>query len=326
MKKIKVKNVIKSVSLLLALLMLISPLVSCTGIEGQGDELKILCTVAPIYDFAKNLTKDVKGVSVSLLCENGTDMHSYQPTVKDCADIASCDICFYIGGESDLWINELITGSGRNDGAYIDLSSAISERLVDVPHNESGEEMHDHADKCIKDEHIWLSLKNALALLPYMKDRIAEKDPENTEKYSRNCSLYCQEIEKLDSEFETFVSEAVNDTVIFADRFPFIYLTSDYEIKHIAAFAGCSAESEASFETIARLSGALENSRLTAVAVTESSDKRLAKTVIENSGKKAEIVTLDSMQSTTLEEFENGKDYLNIMRNNLEALKRLLGN
>ncbi len=303
--------------------MLCLPYVSCS-VQDSG-ELEILCTVAPLYDFAKQLTKGVPGVKVSLLSKNGTDMHSYQPTVKDCASIASCDIFFYIGGESDLWVDEFISTSGGDSAAYISLSLAISERLIDVPHTESTEHSHEHGDACVKDEHIWLSLKNALALLPYMKERIAEKDPENAEKYSENCLSYCTQLEALDLEFEAFVASAPNDTVIFADRFPFAYLTGDYEIKYVAAFPGCSSESEASFETLARLSASLKDSSLLAIAVCEGSDKKLAQSVIESSGKDAVVVTLDSMQSTTLDALEKGESYLNIMRNNLEALKKLLG-
>lgn len=114
-------------------------------------------------------------------------------------------------------------------------------------------------------------------------------------------------------------------TLVFGDRFPFRYLTDDYGLKYYAAFKGCSAETEASFKTITFLAKKVDELKLHNVMTIDGSDKKIAKTIIENTKTKNQsILTLDSMQSTVSSDVEKGANYIQIMDDNLKVLKKAL--
>ena len=175
------------------------------------------------------------------------------------------------------------------------------------------------------DEHIWLSLKNAEIICRALSQELSVIAPEHAETYAANTEAYCEKLAVLDQKYKSAVDEAPVDTLLFADRFPFRYLTDDYGIEYYAAFSGCSAESEASFETVIFLAGKLDELKLSAVLTIEGSDRKLAQTIINaSSAHNAKILTINSMQSITSKDVKNGSSYLSIMESNLEVLKEAL--
>lgn len=110
---------------------------------------------------------------------------------------------------------------------------------------------HDHEEEA--DEHVWLSLKNAKTLVDAISNALQELDPDNKDTYAANTSAYIEKLSALDGAYQSAVDGAARKTVLFGDRFPFRYLVDDYGLRYYAAFAGCSAESEASFETVSFL-------------------------------------------------------------------------
>ena len=86
----------------------------CQFAGKRTENLEILCTNFPLYDWTRELVGDVPGVTVSLLVGNGTDLHSYQPTVADIVHIANCDLFLYIGGESDQWVADPCGKAGED--------------------------------------------------------------------------------------------------------------------------------------------------------------------------------------------------------------------
>ena len=128
-----------------------------------------------------------------------------------------------------------------------------------------------------------------------------------------------------DAEYDNAVKSGSKKTVLFADRFPFRYLVDDYGLDYYAAFVGCSAETEASFETITFLSKKVDELGLSSILTIEGQDKKIADTVKQNTSKKdQEILTMDSLQSTTSKDVEGGVTYLSVMEGNLEVLKEAL--
>ena len=137
--------------------------------------------------------------------------------------------------------------------------------------------------------------------------------------------VYVSSLKKLDEEYENTVKNAKNKTLLFGDRFPFRYLTDDYSIDYYAAFVGCSAETEASFETVSFLAKKIDELNLKYIITLEGSDKKLAKTIIENTkSKNQKIITMNSMQSIALKDIDSSTTYLGIMQNNLDVLKQAL--
>ena len=293
-------------------------------------ETSVVATIFPVYDWVREVAGD--DVDLTLLLDNGVDLHSYQPTAQDIMKVATCDMFVYVGGESDDWVEDALSEAVNPDMVVVNLVEAMGEdikmeEIVEGMEREEDEheaDAHeDHEDEA--DEHVWLSLRNAQKLVKVLASALGEADPANAERYAANADAYAEKLAALDAEYAAVCEGADYDTLLFGDRFPFRYLTDDYGLKYYAAFSGCSAESEASFETVVFLAGKLEELQLPAVMTIEGSDGRLADTVVQTTGTRdAKILTLDSMQSTTSEDLKNGATYLGIMQANLEVLKQAL--
>jgi zinc transport system substrate-binding protein len=271
-------------------------------------------------------------VNLTLLMDKGGDLHNFQPSALDIAKVSGCDIFIYVGGESDTWIDDALKEAVNQDLVAVNMMEYLEnygslyeeeyfEGIQERGHNHNHE--HDEGDEY--DEHIWLSLGNAVILNEYICDVLSKADSDNASLFRDNCDEYVSELLELDEEFMSVVEQSGNDTLLFADRFPFRYMIEDYGLKYYAAFEGCSAETEASFNTVAYLSDKLSELGLYAVCVIDGSDKRLAQVIIENSDNdNRQIVVFNSMQSVSKNDIENGMTYISAMRENLEVLKTAL--
>ena len=495
----------KIIALSLALIMMIGLFAACTKQNNseKKDKLSIVTTIFPEYDWVKQILGDkADNAEITMLLDNGVDLHSYQPTADDIVKISDCDMFIYVGGESDEWVDDALKNATNKDmkvinlldvlkdtikteeavpgmqaeeghnhgvsdfadsdvknrslsdwkgdwqsvypyildgtldsvmekkaesgtksadeykksytasyktdiekisidgntitytrkdgtstatyeskGFYIrhkddgskqvrykyqkesgdanaptyivfsdhNISSAEPEhfhlyfgndgfdKLVEEGKNfptfypasmtgsEIADEMLEHEEKEY-DEHVWLSLKNAKILVEAISKSLQELDPDNKDSYSANSDAYVKKLSALDNDYKAAVDGAKNKTVLFGDRFPFRYLVDDYGLSYYAAFAGCSAESEASFETISFLAKKVDELKLPCVLTIEGTQHKIAETIIQNtSSKNQKILTMDSMQSTTSKDVENGTTYLSVMEKNLSVLKEALG-
>ena len=180
---------------------------------------------------------------------------------------------------------------------------------------------HDHEDGEEEyDEHVWLSVKNAKVLCAEIEKNIEAIDPANASDYKANLESYTEELTSLDDKFYDLIEASSVKTLVFGDRFPFRYFTDDYGLDYYAAFIGCSAETEASFETIAFLSDKIKELDCSTVFTLENSSKDIANTIISTSGKKADIVELYSLQSVSKEDIAGGASYISLMQKNYDVL------
>lgn len=293
----------------------------------ENSKKMIVCTIFPQYDWCREiLGSKAENFNLVLLLDKGTDLHSFQPTFADIAKVSSSDLFVYIGGESDTWVSDALKEAKNKNLAALNLMETLGndvkeEELVEGMQAESKED----DDETEYDEHIWLSLKNAKKLTSALCAEIQKLDPQNASFYAENAKNYIGKLDSLDKNYEETVSQAAERTILFADRFPFRYLADDYGLKYYAAFAGCSAETEASFETIIFLAKKIDELSLGAVFTIENSDKKIAQTIVQNTkSKNAKILELDSLQSITGKDIKNGKTYLSTMEENLKALKEAL--
>lgn len=327
----------KIVSVLLAVLMLAGILTGCGKVPtGNNEKLSIVTTIFPEYDWVMNiLGEKAPDADVTMLLDNGVDLHSYQPSADDIIKISRCDLFIYVGGESDGWVEDALKEATNKDMVVIDLldvlGDAVKEEEVkegmeaeehDHDHeDEHDEEEHDHEEEAEYDEHVWLSLKNAAVLVSAIRDALVSLDAENADSYTASASDYIEKLNALDADYQAAVDTAKVKTVLFGDRFPFRYLVDDYGLDYYAAFVGCSAESEASFETIAFLANKVDELGLSAVLTLEGTNHKIAETIVSTSkNKSAQILSMDSMQSTTSGDVKNGATYLSIMEKNLAVL------
>ena len=398
--------------------------------EDGTDKLQVVTTIFPEYDWVREVagqgansvdTSAADKVEITMLMDNGVDLHSYQPTAADIAKISSCDVFIYVGGESDKWVDDALKEATNKDMVVIDLMDVLGDSVkeeelvegmegeeeedeeasiedaVEADESEEGaeeskddavvenvgnsgspnapapvvqteesenpgfadegsientdeeeeaaaeeveaeaeeEEHEDHEDgeghhhddgEIEYDEHVWLSLKNAEVLTEKIADSLGAKDAENASAYKANADAYIEKLSALDTEYQSAVDAGTVDTILFGDRFPFRYMVDDYGINYYAAFIGCSAETEASFETVIFLSEKVNELGLPAICTIEKSDQGIAETVKENTDSKdQEILTLNSLQSVTSADVQAGTSYLQIMTDNLSVLKKALG-
>ncbi len=328
------KNTVRKIAaLVVCAALVIASFAGCAGGGDKNGRISIVATVFPEYDWVRQIIgDDAENIELDMLLDNGVDLHSYQPTVDDIVKITSCDMFIYVGGESDKWVQDALAHSSNKDMIVINLLDMLDGRLMEEelvegmePEEEEEEEDGQEEEGPEYDEHVWLSLRNASVLCGYIAEKLCSLDRDNAEKYRANADAYITELAGLDARYEEVVENAPVKTLLFGDRFPFRYMTEDYGLEYYAAFLGCSAESEASFGTVAALAGKVDELGLSSIMTIEGSDGSLARTIRDNTATKdQEIRTLDSMQSVTSDDVKNGATYLSVMENNLAVLEQAL--
>ena len=331
----------KITALLLALLMLVGALAGCgkQNDTNKTDKLSIVTTIFPEYDWVRTVLGDkADNAEVTMLLDNGIDLHSYQPTADDIVKISDCDLFLYVGGESDGWVDDALKNATNKNMKVINLldvlgDSVKTEEVVEGMQETEHDHDHDHSkevstfeDEEEKDEHVWLSLKNAEVFVNAISKSLQELDPDNRDTYAANAAAYIEKLSALDGEYQAAVDAATYKTVVFGDRFPFRYLVDDYGLRYYAAFVGCSAETEASFETVSFLAKKVDELKLPCVLTIEGAQHKIAETIVRNTAEKNQkVLTMDSLQSTSSKDVANGTTYLSVMEKNLSVLKEALG-
>lgn len=334
----------KKIPMLFASFLMCAGLSACNTPNTNTDKLEIVTTIFPEYDWTREiLGKNPANAEVTMLLDNGVDLHSYQPTAQDIVKISGCDLFIYVGGESDEWVDRALEQSTNKDMVVINLLESLGDKVKeeevkegmegedhdheeeDHDHDES-EHDHDHEEEETEyDEHVWLSLKNASMICETIEKGIEKIDPTNAETYKSNLASYKAKLNALDADYKKAVDDSSIKTLVFGDRFPFRYMVDDYGLDYYAAFVGCSAETEASFETIVFLAGKVDELGLHCVLTIEGTDHRIAETVVANtSAKNQKILSMDSLQSTTSVDVKKGVNYLSVMTGNLNTLKEAL--
>ena len=315
------KRISKSLILLFCLFLL----AGCGRETVKHDKIKITTTIFPVYDWVCNIVGDLDNYEVRYLLDRGSDLHSFQPSSQDIVNIINSDLFIYVGGESEEWVNDVLKSKDAEGLKYINLLDALGSRaLVEEEFGEDDDHEEGHHDEEY-DEHIWLSLENASILCEQIAEKIISLDPSCEEKYRANLEEYGHELWLLKREYrDTFAGDG-QKVIVVADRFPFAYLVNDYGIEYYAAFSGCSAESEASFETVVNLASKVDEYDLPVILHIESSDGSIAETVRKTTtNKDQQILMLNSLQAVSSEDIRNGVTYLKTMQENLEVLRKAL--
>ena len=346
MKKIKFASVM---SIVLAAVMLISLLPACGASrlysEGEG-ELNIVATNFPPFEFARVVAGEK--ATITILQDNGADLHNYSPTTATLTALSNADIFICVGGDSDAkWIDDAIANAQNPDLKVVKLTDCVEvfygeleshnhSEYCHSTHGDHDEEEHDHDHEHedehehegedghvhTGDEHVWTSIKNVIKIVDAIAEACKSKDAENADFYAANAAAYTAELKALDAEYQAAVDASAHKTLVFADRFPFVYMIKDYGLCHYAAFSGCSTDVNASFETQTKLAEAVKHNSLPAVIIIENSDGSLAETVV--AGTDAKILTMNSMQAVTRAQITEGRTYLETMKSNLNVLKEAL--
>lgn len=285
-------------------------LCGCANTCAVKDQEKptVVTTIFPLYDFARAVGGN--NIQIKMLIKPGSEVHHYDPLPSDMNTVYNSHLFLYIGGESDKWVNTLCNSANINAVPLINEVSCYDKH---THHNN-----HTHAD-----EHIWTSPDNAVLMLQKIRDCLIEIDTANAEVYRKNCDDYIQKINIASKEIESVVSKHKNPFLLVADRFPFEYFTENYGIEYEAAFDGCAVNTDISLKTMLRLTETIKKRGIKTVFCTELSSRNIAKALSEELD--VEVIELHSAHNVTVDDFNDGITYVDIMYRNAQALEGRIG-
>ena len=282
-------------------------------------KVQVVCTLFPYYDFAKVIGGD--DAEVTLLVAAGKEAHSFEPTPLDVIKLSKADVFLYNGGESEEWVEDILDAAGENirvTAAMMDLVDLAEEEFVEgmqvSEHDEDGED-----EEIEYDEHIWTSPLLAMDICRGICGALCEADPAHAENYEARLTDYLAELGELDRAFREVADGGVHRTLVFGDRFPLLYFAKTYGFAYRAAFHGCASDTEPSLATLKYLIDKVNGENIPAIYTIELSNQKIAQAIAETTG--AKILTFQSCQTVSREDFVNGETYLSLMWRNVEALR-----
>ncbi len=317
----------KVLSLLTVLALIVAVFVSCSekgqvsevekeSVDDTQKKLKIVTTIYPQYDFAKNIAGDK--ADVKMLLKAGTETHSYEPSPKDIEEIKNSDIFIYVGSENDHWVDRIFESFDGEKPDCIKLIECVDGVIAEHNDDEHRNDEHNHK----VDEHVWTSPKNAIKIVTTIKDMMVAKDKKNAPIFEENAINYIKELENLDKSYQELIGKSKRKTIIFADRFPFVHLAKEYGLRYYSPFSGCSTETEVDAKSMAVLEKKIREEKLPVVFTIEMNNGKMADAICEDTG--AKKMMLHSCHNLTKDEIEAGEDYLSIMKSNLKKLEEAL--
>ncbi len=305
----------KIVSLILCIVFILSLFSACAGPSEDDGRVKVIATNFAMYDFARAVCGD--DADVTMLLTPGSESHDFEATLEDVAKIAEADVFVYVGGESDAWVDGVFEsiGSASDDIVKISAMDVVGCIESDYDHDHD----HDHEET---DEHVWTSIPNAISIIEAIADAVAELLPESASEIGERCRAYVNELLEIDREMMELVESSERRTIVVTDRFPFVHMAEHLGVDYVAAFDGCTSDTEPSLSVINTLVREIRENGIDTVFVIEFSDRKTASAIAEETG--ADILELSSAHNVTKAEFESGITYADIMRKNMEALKSAL--
>ena len=285
----------------------------------EDGRLRVVTTLFPYYDFARAVAGD--RAEVTLLLSPGREAHSFEPTPLDAVRISRADVFVYNGGESEEWVEDMLSAAGEDIGTVLCMMDFVDAREEEFVEGMQGaEEEEEDSDEIEYDEHVWTSPANAVQLCEALRDGLCEADPANAEAYRANCAAYVEQLSGLDARFAALRERAGRDLLVFADRMPLLYFCETYDLRYCAAFHGCSSDTEPSLATLKYLIDKVAQEQIPVVYTVDLDSQRIAEAVAEATG--AGIERLWSLQTISRADFDAGETYVSMMERNLDALEK----
>ena len=309
-------------------LALAASLTACGHEPPQDDgRLRVVCTLFPYYDFARQIGGDA--VDVALLVPAGRETHSFEPTPRDVIRISEADVFIYNGGESEQWVSDILDAAGEDIPCVLSMMDTAELYEEEYAEGMQGASDHDHADHdhdhgaededAAYDEHIWTSPVTAMSLCRAIADALCRADPAHAEDFRARLTDYLAALEALDGTFREIVAEGSRKLLVFGDRFPLLYFCREYGLDYRAAFHGCAGDTEPSLATLKYLIDLVREQHIPVVYTIELSSRKVAEAIAETTG--AQVRTFHSCQTVSRAEFDAGVTYLQLMEANADALR-----
>ena len=308
----------------IALLLPVFLLTACGQASPKPEEepgARVVASNFPAYDFARAVCGGA--AEVTLLLPPGAESHSYEPTPADILAVRDCDLFVYLGGESDAWVDTILTAV-EPTGRQLRMIDCV-ELLPEEEHEHHDHDHdHDHAEGEVLelDEHVWTDPENAAAITLRIGEEMAEIDPAQADCYRENARAYEAELLRVDRELEDFFAGVDHPVMLFGDRFPLRYFAEAYGVEYYAAFPGCSTQTEPSAATIAFLTDKVKEEGISTVYYIEFSNHLVADSIAEATG--AGTALFHSCHNVSQAELDEGVTYVSLMEGNLETLRETM--
>lgn len=304
------------------------PAVGCAArpAEPESGKLRVVCSLFPYYDFVRAIGGE--DVEAELLVPAGRETHSFEPTPLDVIRLSQADVFVYNGGESEYWVEEILDSAGEEilyTLRLMDYAQPLEEELAEgmqgADHDDHHDHDHDdgHEAEVEYDEHIWTSPRIAMGLCRAIAGTLQKADPAHAQNYARRLEAYLAELTELDQAFTEVVADGNRQMVVFGDRFPLLYFCKTYGLEYRAAFHGCAGDTEPSLATLKYLIDKVQEEGIPVVYTIELSSRKVAQAIAETTG--AKVLTFQSCQTVSRQDFDAGATYLSLMRQNVAALK-----
>lgn len=287
---------------------------ACGQSKETNDELKIMTTFYPMYEFSKQVVGD-EG-DVELLIPAGTEAHDYEPSAKDIAKISEADALVYNSAELETWVDRLGESIDTKQTTFIEAAGQIDLMAGAEDHDhehDEQEEEHHHAH----DPHVWVDPVLAMKEVETIRDVLSEKYPEKKANFEKNAAAYLEELQTLDQEFQAAFKDAKNKTFV-TQHAAFAYLAKQYGLTQ-ESIAGISPDEEPSPSRLAELKHYVEDHHVKVIYFEENASSKVAETLAQETGVSLEV--LNPLESLTNEQLKAGENYVSVMRDNLDALK-----
>lgn len=280
----------------------------------KKEDLTIVTTFYPIYDFTKEIVGD-EG-NVKLLIPAGTEPHDFEPSAKERAEISDADVFVYNSSDMEFFVDSLKDSVDSKQTLMIEAAKGI-DRLEsqEADEHEESEEGHDHAHEY--DPHVWLDPVLAIKEVRTIAGELGEKYPDKKEIFTKNADDYIKKLEALDQKYSEELKNATNRTFV-TQHAAFAYLANQYNLEQVA-ISGVSPDQEPTPSRLAELKEFVKKNNIKVIYFEENASSKVAETLSNETGVKLEV--LNPLESLTNEQIKAGENYISVMEKNLEALK-----
>ena len=294
--------------------------VGSTTENTESDKLQVVTTFYPMYDFTKQVAQD--DAEVSMLLEAGMEVHSFEPSSQMIAEIQDADVFIYNSPEMETWVPDVLASIDTSDMVVICASDAITlleyEGEAHAHDHESEEEGANAGHSHTVDPHVWLDPVLAQTEVSTIAEGLAEADPDNAEDYLENAGIYNGKLNELDEAYRAAFEGTENRTFV-TQHAAFAYLAARYDLNQISV-TGLNAEVEPSAAALATLSDYVKANNISHIYFENNASSQTAEALAEEVG--VELAVLSPLEGITEEDQKKGSDYISVMLDNLEALKK----
>lgn len=302
----------------LSLLVLIL-LISITGCSDNADQddgkLKVYTSFYPMYDFTSKIAGDK--VAVYNMVPSATEPHDWEPAASDIVKLENGDLFIYNGAGMENWVDTVLETLENKDLLVIEASKGIE--LLDAQDHDDHDHGHDHYHGDY-DAHVWTDPMNVKIEMGNIVKGLIQIDPENKEYYEGNYEKYSEELDRLDNEFRSTISNLPNKDIVVS-HMAFSYMAHAYGLKQVA-INGLTPDLEPGGARMGEITKFVYDNNIKVIFFEELTSSKIADTIAAETG--VEVDVLNPLEGLSDEELQNGDDYFSVMRKNLEALTRAL--